>query len=165
MCPSWGGAGETGRPNLRVSNVRRGTLRELTAKVLFSLLAAFMVTILAARLAFNATADTDQAPAEQPWAQNKMEFVTWNGERWTAWVRDGAFEHVPQNSSRWSRHSNSSLAFIGWEGEAWQAKIDGEEFVLAHHGDWHEPTERAIAIRYRDWSGEHQLRALAQLRR
>ena len=44
-------------------------------------------------------------------------------------------------------------------------QIDGEEFVLAHHGDWHEPTERAIAIRYRDWSGQHQLRALAQLTR
>ena len=165
MCPSWGGAGETGRPVLRVSSVRRRTLRELTANVLCTLLAAFMVTILAAKLAFNATADPERAPGAQPWAQNRMEFVTWNGERWTAWVRDGAFEHVPQNSSRWSRHTNGSLAFIDWEGEAWQAKVDGEEFVLAHRGNWQGPTERAIAIRYRDWSGEHQLRALVQLRR
>lgn len=135
------------------------------AKVLLGLMAAFLVTVLAARLAFLSTADTDGPPAEQPWAQNKMEFVAWNGERWTAWVRDGAFEHTPQNSDRWSRHSNSSLAFIGWEGEAWQAKVDGEEFVLAHHGDWQHSTERATALRYRDWTGRHQLRSLTQLRR
>ena len=135
------------------------------AKVVLGLLAAFLVTILAARLAFYATIDTDSALANQPWAQDRMEFVTWNGERWTAWIRDGAFEHVPQNSSRWSRHSNSSLAFIDWEGEAWQAKISGEDFLLAHRGDWQEPTERAAAIRYRDWAGRHQLRSLAQLRR
>lgn len=135
------------------------------AKVILGLLAAFLATILAARLAFYVSTDPDSAPAEQPWAQNKMEFISWNGERWTAWIRDGAFEHVPQNSRRWSRHSNSSLAFIDWEGEAWQAKISGEEFLLAHRGDWQEPTERTAAIRYRDWAGKHQLRSLAQLRR
>ncbi len=135
------------------------------AKVLLGVLAAFLATILAARLAFFVSSNPDNAPADQPWAQSTMEFVAWNGERWTAWVRDDAFEHVPQNSGRWSRHSNASLAFIDWEGEAWQAKISGEEFLLAHHGEWHESTERATAIRYRDWTGKHQLRSLAQLRR
>ena len=135
------------------------------ARLFFSLVAAVVIAIVAARFAYNASVDPGDEPAMEAWAQNKMEFVAWNGEKWTAWIRDGAFEHVPQNSSRWSRHSNSSLAFIDWDGEAWQAKIDGEEFVLAHRGDWQEPTERAIAIRYRDWSGKHRLRALAQLRR
>ncbi len=135
------------------------------AKVVLGLLAAFLATVLAARVAFFVSTDPDDPLADEPWSQNEMEFVSWNGERWTAWVRDGAFEHTPQNSDRWSRHSNSSLAFIGWEGEAWQAKIDGEEFLLAHHGDWQQPTERATAIRYRDWTGRHQLRSLMQLRR
>jgi hypothetical protein len=94
-----------------------------------------------------------------------MQFVAWNGARWTAWIRDETFEHVPQDPSRWSRHSNRSLAFIDWEGGPWQAKIDGEEFVLAHRGDWQEPTERATAIRYRDWTGKQQVRTVAQLRR
>ena len=135
------------------------------AKVVLGLLAAFLATVLAARVAFFVSTDPDDPLADQPWSQNEMEFVTWNGERWTAWVRDGAFEHTPQNLDRWSRHSNSSLAFIGWEGEAWQAKVDGEEFVLAHHGDWQHSTERATALRYRDWTGKHQLRSLTQLRR
>ncbi len=141
------------------------TLGGVMAKVVLGLFAAFLATVLAARVAFFVSADPDDPLADQPWSQNEMEFVSWNGERWTAWVRDGAFEHTPQNSDRWSRHSNSSLAFIGWEGEAWQAKVDGEEFVLAHHGDWQQPTERATAIRYRDWTGRHKLRSLIQLRR
>jgi len=135
------------------------------AKVVLGLLAAFLATVLAARVAFFVSTDLDDPLANQPWSQHEMEFVTWNGERWTAWIRGGAFEHTPENTDRWSRHSNSTLAFIGWEGEAWQAKIDGEEFVLAHHGDWQHATERATAIRYRDWTGKHQLRSLMQLRR
>jgi hypothetical protein len=135
------------------------------AKVVLGLLAAFLATVLAARVSFFVSTSPDDAIADEPWSQNEMEFVAWNGERWTAWIRDGAFEHTPENPDRWSRHSNSSLAFIGWEGEAWQAKIDGEEFVLAHHGDWQHATERATAIRYRDWTGKHQLRSLTQLSR
>jgi hypothetical protein len=135
------------------------------AKVFLGLLAAFLVTILAARTALYASINPDDVLGGEPWAQNKMEFVSWNGERWTAWVRDGAFEHVPQNSARWSRHSNGSLAFVDWEGEAWQAKISGEGFLLAHHGDWQGPTENATAIRYRDWAGKHRVRSLTQLNR
>jgi hypothetical protein len=135
------------------------------AKVVLGLLAAFLATVLAARVSFFVSTSPDDAIADEPWSQNEMEFVAWNGERWTVWIRDGAFEHTPENPDRWSRHSNSSLAFIGWEGEAWQAKIDGEEFVLAHHGDWQHATERATAIRYRDWTGKHQLRSLTQLSR
>lgn len=134
-------------------------------KVVLSLLAAFVVTVVAAGFAYRATVYTGVAPAVQPWAQNKMEFVTWNDQRWTAWVRDGTFELEPQNTSRWSRHSNPSLAFSDWEGNAWQAKIDGEEFLLARRGDWNGPIERSISIRYLDWEGEGRLRTVAQLRR
>ncbi len=134
------------------------------AKVVLSLLGAFLATIVASGLAYRATASTGSAPAIQPWAQNKMEFVSWNDERWTAWIHDGAFEQLPQNKKKWSRHSNTSLAFTNWDGKMWQAKIDGEEFLLAYRGDWNGPIERATAIRYRDWAGEHKVRTVAQLR-
>jgi hypothetical protein len=94
-----------------------------------------------------------------------MEFVAWNGEPWTAWIRDGTFQLVPQDSKRWSRHSNPTIAFVDWEGAPWQAKIDGEEFVLARRGDWQEATLRSNAIRYRDWTNSNQLRTAAQLTR
>jgi hypothetical protein len=94
-----------------------------------------------------------------------MEFVAWNGEKWTAWIRDGAFEQRPSNEGQWSRHANASLAFIDWEGRPWQSKIDGDTLLLAYRGDWKGPTERVTAIRYRDWNGENQLRTPAQLRR
>ena len=137
----------------------------MAKKVVLGLFAALFATIVAAKLAFNATSATGSEPTNQPWAQNKMEFVAWNDERWTAWIRDAAFELVPQDTRKWSRHSNVSLAFIDWEGTAWQAKIDGDVFLLAHRGDWKGPTQRTSAIRYRDWTGNDQLRTVAQLRR
>ena len=134
-------------------------------KVVLGLLAAVLFTVVAAKLAFDATAYTGAEPANQPWAQNTMEFVAWNGEKWTAWIRDGAFEHRPQNEARWSPHANASLAFIDWEGEPWQVKIGGDAFLLARRGDWKDPTERVAAVGYRDWKGDNQLRTLAQLTR
>ena len=135
------------------------------AKALLGLLAAFVLTIVAARVAFELTRERTEGPENEPWAQTTMEFVAWNGEAWTAWIRDGAFEQAPQDAVDWNRHAKPSLAFVDWEGELWQAKIDGESFVLAHRGDWNGPTETANAIRYRDWSGRQQLRTVAQLSR
>ena len=134
-------------------------------KVVLGLLAAVFVTVVAAKLAFDATAYTGAEPANQPWAQNTMEFVAWNGEKWTAWVRDDTFEQRPQNEGPWHTHANASLAFIDWENKTWQVKIDGDAFLLAHKGDWQGATERVNAIRYRDWEGENQLRTLTQLKR
>ena len=134
-------------------------------KALWGLSAAFLATIVAARLTFEVTRERAVEPLNEPWAQAKMEFVAWNGEEWTAWIRDGGFEQVPQDTSDWNRLYKSSLAFIDWDGEPWQAKIDGELFLLAHRGDWSAPTETASAIRYRDWSGKPQLRTVAHLTR
>ena len=134
-------------------------------KVVLGLFAAVLATVVAAKLAFDATAYIGAEPANAPWAQNTMEFVTWNGEKWTAWIRDDAFEQRPQNDVKWSPHANTSLAFIDWKGQSWQAKIDGDAFLLAHRGDWNHATERGNAIRYRNWKGENQLRTLAQLKR
>ena len=134
-------------------------------KVVLGLSAAVLVTILAAKLAYNATAYNGTEPANQPWALNTMEFVAWNGEKWTAWIRDNTFEQRPQNDVRWSSHANASLAFIDWEGRPWQAKIDGNGLLLAHRGDWQGSIERKTAIQYRDWKGKNQLRTLAQLKR
>lgn len=135
------------------------------SKVVVIVVAAFLATIIAAQLAYQANPNTHGNPGNQPWAQGQMEFVAWNDEKWTAWIRGEKFEQLPQNSSKWSRHSNPSLAFIDWDGEAWQAKIDEGVFLLAHHGDWNGTIERAPAIRYRDWKGNKQLRTVAQLRR
>ncbi len=135
------------------------------AKALLGLLVGFLATIVAAKLAFEMTTDTGSEPVNLPWALGTMEFVSWNGEQWTAWIHDGVFEQTPQNTADWSRHANVSLAFIDWDGEPWQAKIGGESFSLAHRGEWNGPIETATAIRYRDWSGRNQLRTLAQLSR
>jgi hypothetical protein len=134
-------------------------------RAFLGLLVAFAATIVAARLAFDATSVAGTGPVNEPWAQARMEFVAWNDQRWTAWIRGAEFELVPKDTRSWSRHSNVTLAFIDWEGEPWQAKIDGDHFVLAHRGDWQGPTESAAALRYRDWSGRNQLRTLTQLRR
>ncbi len=134
-------------------------------KVVLGLSAAVLATVVAAKLAFDATTYTGAEPANQPWAQNTMEFVAWNGEKWTAWIRESTFEQRPQNDEQWSPHANASLAFIDWKGRPWQAKINGNDFLLAHRGEWKGSTERGNAIRYRDWKGENQLRTLSQLKR
>lgn len=134
-------------------------------KIFLTLTAAVLAVILAAKLTFNATTHSSSEPVDQPWAQDRMEFVAWNGEKWTAWVRAGSFELLPQDTQQWSRHANASIAYTDWEGRLWQAKIDGEEFLLTQRGDWGGSVERAAGIKYRDWTGNNQLRTVAQLRR
>jgi hypothetical protein len=134
-------------------------------KGLLALAVLFVATIVGSSLAFDLkTASTREAGSE-PWALQRMEFVSWNNDRWTAWVKDDSFEHTPEESGYWHRHSNASLAFIDWDGELWQAKVAEESFILAHRGDWNMPTESVSALRYLDWSGEKQIRTLAQLSR
>jgi len=134
-------------------------------KIILGLAAAVIVTIVAAKLVYDATAYTGAEPDNQPWMLNSMEFVAWNGVKWTAWIRDDVFEQRPHDEGRWSSHANVSLAFIDWEHEPWQVKIDGDAFLLAYRGDWKGSTKRVTAIRYRDWEGENQLRTLTQLTR
>ncbi len=134
-------------------------------KVFLGLAAAVLAVVLAAKITFNTSTGFGSEPSNQPWAQDTMEFVAWNGEKWTAWVHADLFEQLPQDTQAWNRHANASIAYTDWEGRSWQAKIDDEEFLLAHHGDWKGPVERSVAIRYRDWTGKNQLRTLAQLRR
>ena len=134
-------------------------------KILLGLATAVVVIILAAKLTFIASTYPADEPVNQPWVQDRMEIVAWNGEKWTAWVHDGLFEQLPQDARAWSRHANASIAYTDWEGRLWQAKIGEEEFLLAHHGDWEGHVERSEAIKYRDWSRRNQLRTLAQLSR
>jgi hypothetical protein len=134
-------------------------------KVVLCFFAALLTTVCAANIAFQMTADTGSEPANQPWAQNSMEFVAWNDIQWTAWIRDGQFELLPQEKHPWSRHANTSLAYVDWEGNPWQAKVDGEFFLLASRGNWQGPIKRATAIRYRNWQGNNAMRTAAQLTR
>ena len=135
------------------------------AKAFAGFLTAVLVAIVMARFAYNVSSDTGSEPVQQAWAQNKIEFVAWNKEKWTAWIHDESFELVPQDSSNWHRHSSASIAFTNWEGESWQAKIDGGSFLLASEGNWQGETEQAQAIQYLDWSGNNQLRTVADLQR
>jgi hypothetical protein len=134
-------------------------------KVILGLIVSVLAAILAAKITYNLNANHGDAPANKAWAQNEMQFVAWNNEKWTAWVHDGAFEMAPQNTNSWSRHSNISLAFTDWQGDAWQAKIDGDVFLLAFQGNWQGTIEQVDAIRFRDWSGNNQLRTVAELQR
>ena len=127
--------------------------------------AAFLVAIAAAQYAYRVSSDPGDEPVYEPWAQNKMEFVAWNGARWTAWIHGDKFEQVPVDSRKWSRHANASIAFKDWDGEPWQAKIDGDVFLLAYEGNWQQPAGRSEALRFRDWSGQNQIRTVAELKR
>lgn len=134
-------------------------------QALVGIFTAFVVAIAAAQFAFRATDKEGDEPGNEAWSHDRMQFVAWNNERWTAWIHDGAFEKLPEDTANWSRHANQSIAYVDWEGEAFQAKIDGDSFLLAHHGNWGGEVEVAEAIRYRDWSGNKQLRTVAELRR
>lgn len=134
-------------------------------KWMLGLMAAVLLVVLAARVTYNMNSDHGDAPVNEAWVQNEMQFVTWNNEKWTAWIHDGEFELAPQNTNMWSRHSNISLAFTDWKGEPWQAKIDGDVFLLAHQGNWQGSVEQSEAIRFRDWSGNKQLRTVTDLNR
>jgi len=135
------------------------------AKAFVAVFVAFLVAIVAARGAYLRSTDHGDHAPNQAWAQDRMKFIAWNSEKWTAWVSDDAFEKSPQNTAKWHRHANKSIAFIGWNGGHWQAKIDGDEILLARNGDWQGDVDRALAIRYLDWSGNEQIRSLEQLRR
>ena len=134
-------------------------------RALLGISTAFLVAIAAAQYSYQVSTDPGDEQSNVAWAQNKMEFVAWNNDRWTAWIHDGMFEQVPQNSAKWSRHSKASIAFTDWDGETWQAKIEGDVFLLAHQGNWQNTVDRAEAIRYRDWSGNNQIRTVAELNR
>ena len=134
------------------------------AKFTLGLVLALLATVVGSRIAYQ-SALPDAESAHAPWATGEMEFVTWNGERWTAWIRAGGFELIPENTEDWHRHSNTTMAFIDWQGEAWQARIEGDEFLLAHRGEWHGDLERSPAIRYLDWTRERKLRTVEQLTR
>ena len=85
------------------------------AKALLGLLAAFLATIGAARVAFELTRERTEGPIHEPWALGTMEYVAWNGEQWTAWIRDGSFEQTPQDTIDWHRHAKPSPFALGRE--------------------------------------------------
>lgn len=129
------------------------------------LVLAVAATIGAAKVAFELTANTNTGPVNEAWAQGTAEFRAWNNVRWTAWVINGEFVQIPEDTARWHRHSSPSIDFVDWEGVPVQAKVDGDAFLLAEHGDWNGHVEHSEVIRYRDWDGVRQLRTVAQLSR
>lgn len=134
-------------------------------KAFAALIVALMATVAAARVAYEFSVADNESNGRAPWALNSMQFVAWNEQRWTALIRDGAFELTPKNTNNWSRHRKGTIAYLDWDGQPWQARIDGDAFLLAHRGDWSGEVLRADAVRYRDWQDEPQLRTVTQLLR
>ena len=130
-----------------------------------AIFAALVIVIVSAKYASNVSMDTGFESPNEAWATDQMDFVTWNDGRWTAWIHEGGFEQVPQDSGSWHRHSKASIAFLDWEGEPWQAKVEDGQFILAKHGNWDDSVERSESIRYLDWHGNKRLRTVADLRR
>jgi hypothetical protein len=134
-------------------------------KALIGLAVAFGATIVGAKFASEASNVAEVQGTTAPWAQDRMEFVAWNGQRWTAWWLDDRFELTPQTEGKWHRHANTSIAYIGWDGAQWQARVDGDEFLVAYKGEWHGHVETVNSLRYLDWSGERRIRTVSQLTR
>lgn len=134
-------------------------------KALAGIFTAFLAAIAAAQFAYQATEKENGAHGNEAWAQDRMEFVSWNNERWTAWVHDDAFEKLPADDAKWHRHANRFIAYVDWDGEEYQARVAADGFLLARHGDWDGDVEISDAIRYRDWTGTKQIRTIAELRR
>ena len=134
-------------------------------KAVVALVLAVAATIGAARVAFELTTDTNTGPVNEAWAQGAAEFRGWNSVRWTAWIVNGEFVQIPEDTARWHRHASPSIDFVDWEGVPVQARVDGDAFLVAEHGDWNGHVEHSEAIRYRDWDGARQLRTVAQLSR
>lgn len=135
------------------------------AKAMLGFIIAVLLTITAAGIAYDIKVGQGVEPGNVAYAHNKMEFISWNKQKWTTWIHGDTFEQTPENTGNWSRHSNKTIAFTDWDGEHWQAKIDSGEFLLAYRGNWQGPLERSAAIRYRDWSGNKQIRTVADIRR
>ncbi|MCG8435142.1 MAG: hypothetical protein MJA83_14035, partial [Gammaproteobacteria bacterium] len=95
-------------------------------RALVGVFAAFLVAVAAAQIAYQLTDKEGDGPGNEAWAHDRMEFIAWNNERWTAWVSDDAFEQAPQDAANWHRHSKASIAYVDWDGESYQAKIDGD---------------------------------------
>ena len=140
-------------------------MERMMRKALVGLALAVVATVGAARLAFELTTDTNTGPVNEAWALGAMEFRAWNDVRWTAWIVNGEFAQLPEQARSWHRHTSASIAYVDWDGVPRQAKVDGDAFLLAEHGDWNGHVERSEAIRYRDWDGVRQLRTVAQLNR
>ena len=68
-------------------------------KVVLALLTAVLLTIAAAKFTFEVRAHQGVEPGNEAWANSKMEFVSWNQQKWTAWIREDIFskriDHVP----------------------------------------------------------------------
>ena len=134
-------------------------------KAVVGLLLAMLATVGAARLAFELTTNVNTGPVNEAWVQGTAEFRAWNNVQWTTWIVNGEFVQIPVDARKWHRHTSPSIDFVDWDGVPVQAKVDGDAFLLAEHGDWNGHVERSEAIRYRDWDGIRQLRTVAQLSR
>jgi hypothetical protein len=80
-----------------------------------------------------------------------MNYVTWDGGKWTAKIEGNQFVHAPGGD--WSQaHADTIMNYVTWDGSKWTAKIDNGVFLHAPNGDWSRAHKDSI-INYITWDG------------
>ncbi len=80
-----------------------------------------------------------------------MEYITWDGSKWTVKIVDGQFLHAPNGD--WNRaHRADILNYRTWDGAPWTARMVDGEFLHALNGDFNQAHHDTI-LNYRTWDG------------
>lgn len=78
-----------------------------------------------------------------------LEFVTWDGSKWSARIQDEGFLLAPNGD--WSRAAaDTVLRYLAWDGKKWAAKIQEGGFLHAPEGKWYWSQANAV-IQYLNW--------------
>ena len=57
-------------------------------------------------------------------ADSILNYVTWDGTKWSAKIQGGGFLHAPNGD--WGRaHADTIINYVTWDGTKWSAKIQG----------------------------------------
>jgi hypothetical protein len=87
----------------------------------------------------------------QAHADAMINYLDWNGSKWTAKIQRGRFLHAPNGD--WSRaHSDDIIHYLAWDGTKWAARIQDGRFLHAPEGDWSAAHPDEVVI-YRTWDG------------
>jgi hypothetical protein len=86
---------------------------------------------------------------QQSHADTIMNYISWDGSRWTARIQGNGFVHAPNGNWQQS-HADTIMNYISWDGSKWTAKIQGSGFVHAPNGNW-QLAHTDIIINYITW--------------
>lgn len=82
----------------------------------------------------------------------EIQYLSWDGSRWTALHEKDRFKHSPERASR--QYFDAVIRFIGWDGSKLAARWEREEFLIAPYGDFSSGrTWRRDHIAFQGWDG------------